>query len=234
MVAPNPIAPFGIKPSFGQLYGPGGDRLQTTFWRHGTTLPGDVLGRGAIGERGPLLALLDWAQDRGLDVAPLRAAFSLNVTPPAIPLATFRLLIDAVQRECAAARGWGWGLFTDHETNIPIRVLVPAEPAKTLLATPTAAVGISGVGLHLLRRHITLTGWRTTEGGLVLNSRAGEKRIGLTSLSAQLLGLLGGHAGQVELRPVPLSHLLEQVHRTLIDLEVGDGDTSEHVCVTTS
>lgn len=155
----NLVAPFGLRPSSGQLSGHGGDRLHSAIHR---------------------------------------------------------------------------GEFPADGEQQPVRVLLPTDPATTLLAAPTAAVGISGNGLHLLRRHITLTGWRSTERGLLLTTPAGERHLGPAALNTQQLRCIGRDAPQIELCRVPLSDLLAPVLGALTEFITVQLGSAENLFVTTS
>lgn len=228
----NLVAPFGLRPSSGQLSGHGGDRLHSAIHRGEFPADGAPSADVAIGERGPLLALLDWAKHRGVKTEQLHRALSPRATPQPVPLATFRELITDIERECVASGEAGWGLFAGEQQ--PVRVLLPTDPATTLLAAPTAAVGISGDGLQLLRRHITLTGWRSTGRGLLLTTPAGERHLGPAALDTRLLRCIGRDAPQIELRRVPLSELLAPVLGTLTEFITAQLGSAENLFVTTS
>ena len=72
-----------------------------------------------------------------------------------------------------------------------------------------------------MRRHITLTGWRHTERGLLLTTPDGQRRLGPASLSAQLLSRVGRGAPQIDLRTVSLIALLTPILDSLVDLATG-------------
>jgi hypothetical protein len=228
----SPQAAFGLVPASGLLSGAGADLLCGAV-RHRDQRTGAAASVGLpLGERGPLLALLDWARDRGIEVTPLRRAFAPGATPQAVPLATFRTLIVDIQRQSLASEVSGWGLFGGTGATEPTRLLVATDPATTLLATPTAAVAVGPRGLRLLRRQITLVGWRSTERGLVLSTPDGERRLGAASLSAQLLRRLGKEAPRVELRRVPLSDFLTPALRIVAESEIGNDGPTEVLIVT--
>ena len=138
----NLVAPHGLKPSAGQLAGSGNDRLYLAIHYRPLPVGDDVPAHVPLGDRGPLLALLDWAKGRGVRTAPAFEALSRSVPPRPVPLLAFHQMIVDVQRECAVSGQTAWGLFPSDRANEPVRVLLPTEPATTLLATPTAAVGV--------------------------------------------------------------------------------------------
>ena len=215
---PNPLAPHGLKPSSGQLSGPGGDCLHLAIRQTRFPVRTGVPGRVALGERGPLLAPLDWAQRRGVNTFAAGEVLSSGDLPRPVPLRAFQQVIVDIQHTGAISGATAWGLFPSDRADEPVRILLPTTPAATLLATPTAAVGINSNGLHLLKRHITVTGWSRTERGLLLTTPDGQLRLGLASLGAQLLARLGRAAPQIELRPVPISGFLAPILTRLTDL----------------
>jgi hypothetical protein len=144
----------------------------------------------------------------------------------------FRTLIVDIQRQSLASEESGWGLFGGTGATEPTLRLLATDPAPTLLATPTAAVAVSLRGLRLLRRQITLTGWRSTDRGLALSAADGERRLGAASLSAQLLRRLGAEARQVELRRVPLSDFFAPAVRIVAESEIGNDGPAQDVIVT--
>ncbi len=65
---PNPVASHGLNPRSGQLAGPGDDPLDLTILCPQPHARAAFPAPAAIGERGPLLAVLDWAQRRGENI----------------------------------------------------------------------------------------------------------------------------------------------------------------------
>lgn len=229
---PHPLAPHGLKPSAGQLSGSGGDQLVLTLEGTDRHNRRRVSAPASFGDRGTLLAVMDWAEHRGVSTSPVREALTPNGLPHPVPLAAFQQVIDDIQHTSAISGDTALGLFPGTQTHQPVRILLPTNPATTLLATPTAAVGIDNDGLHLLKRRITVLGWRRTERGVLLATPAGERRLGPASLSAQLLGRLGRDAPHIELRPVPMSEVLVLLVSQLADLGMTtEGPTNVDVLI---
>ena len=215
---PHPLAPHGLKPSAGQLSGSGADQVVLALEGANPRNRRRVSAPASFGDRGTLLAVMDWAERRGVSTSPVREALTPNGLPRPVPLAAFQQVIDEIRHACAISGDTALGLFPGTQADQPVRILLPTKPGTTLLATPTAAVGIDNDGLHLLKRHITVLGWRQTARGVLLATPDGERRLGPASLSAQLLARLGRDAPHIELHPVPMSELLVPLQSQLADL----------------
>ncbi len=126
---PNTVASHGLNPSSGQLAGPGDDRLDLTILCPQPHARAAFPAPAAIGERGPLLAVLDWAQRRGVKTSPARDALSRNDAARPIAPRAFQQIIVDVQHECTTSGETAWGLFPSDQAG---RLSTPLQKPSSI------------------------------------------------------------------------------------------------------
>lgn len=181
-----------------------------------------------LGERALFGALLDWLDPR-CDTSALGILRLPSGHVDFHAALKMKLQVEAAGRAVAAAHEDGLGLYTSSSTHSAMRVFIPTQSPTLLLGVNNSTLTAALDGLSLQspdpqgRLH-AITGWRSTEDGLIAAGQ--DREVDLTGRdAATLLRVAGRQAPIVEVRNAPLHTLVAPLLVFLRDAATLAGDT---------